>query len=117
MANIISDETIEYVGILAKLELSLEEKEAAKQDMGRMLDYIDMLNELDTTGVVPMSHVFPVQNVFREDVVTNGDDRDGILANAPARQDGAFVVPKTIEAGGEGSESDGNDGCPAGQED
>ena len=37
-----------------------------------MLDYIDKLNELDTTGVEPMSHVFPVQNVFREDVVTNG---------------------------------------------
>ena len=41
MANVISDETIEYVGILAKLELSDEEKEAAKSDMGRMLDYID----------------------------------------------------------------------------
>ena len=53
MANIISDETIEYVGILAKLELSDEEKEAAKKDMGRMLDYIDKLNELDTTGVEP----------------------------------------------------------------
>ena len=50
MANIISDETIEYVGILAKLELSDEEKEQAKKDMGSMLDYIDKLNELDTTG-------------------------------------------------------------------
>ena len=53
MANIISDETIEYVGILAKLELSDEEKEAAKKDMGRMLDYIDKLNELDTRAYVP----------------------------------------------------------------
>ena len=44
MANVISDETIEYVGILAKLELSPEEKEEAKKDMGRMLDYIDKLN-------------------------------------------------------------------------
>ena len=73
MANIISDETIEYVGILAKLELSEEEKEAAKKDMGRMLTYIDMLNELDTEGVAPMSHVFSIQNVFREDEVTNSD--------------------------------------------
>ena len=48
MANVITDETIEYVGILAKLELSDEEKEAAKKDMGNMLNYIDMLNELDT---------------------------------------------------------------------
>ena len=51
MANIISDEMIEYVGILAKLELSDEEKEQAKKDMGNMLNYIDMLNDLDTDGV------------------------------------------------------------------
>ena len=56
MANIISDETIEYVGILAKLELSEEEKEQAKADMGKMLDYIDKLNELDTSGVEPVSY-------------------------------------------------------------
>lgn len=97
MANIISDETMEYVGILAKLELSAEEKEEAKKDMGRMLDYIDMLNQLDTSAVEPMSHVFPVNNVFREDVVTNGDDRDNILSNAPQKKDGAFKVPKTVE--------------------
>lgn len=97
MANIISDETIEYVGILAKLELSGEEKEAAKKDMGRMLDYIDKLNELDTSGVEPMSHVFPVNNVFRQDVVTSGEDRDNILKNAPQQKDGAFKVPKTVD--------------------
>ena len=97
MANKISDETIEYVGILAKLDLSDEEKEVAKKDMGRMLDYIDMLNQLDTEGVEPMSHVFPVHNVFREDVVTNGDDRENMLANAPEQRDGAFVVPRTVE--------------------
>ena len=97
MANKISDETIEYVGILAKLDLSDEEKEAAKKDMGRMLDYIDMLNQLDTEGVEPMSHVFPVHNVFSEDVVTNGDDRENMLANAPEQRDGAFVVPRTVE--------------------
>lgn len=97
MANMISDETIEYVGILAKLELSGEEKEAAKRDMGRMLDYIDKLNELDTSGVEPMSHVFPVQNVFREDIVTNGDESDRILRNAPSEKDNMFVVPKTFE--------------------
>lgn len=97
MANIISDETIEYVGILAKLELSDEEKEQAKKDMANMLDYIDTLNELDTSGVEPMSHVFPVNNVFREDVMTNGDDREEILANAPEAKEGAFVVPKTFD--------------------
>lgn len=90
MANVISDETIEYVGILAKLMLSDEEKEQAKKDMGSMLDYIDKLGELDTTDVEPMSHVFPVNNVFREDVVTNGDDRDNIIANAPEEKDGSL---------------------------
>lgn len=97
MANIITDETIEYVGILAKLELSEEEKEQAKKDMGSMLDYIDKLNELDTTGVEPMSHMFPVQNVFREDVVTNGDDSENMLKNAPAERDNMYEVPKTVE--------------------
>ena len=97
MANIISDETIEYVGILSKLELSDQEKEQEKKDMGRMLDYIDMLNELDTSQVEPMSHVFPVYNVFREDVVVNEDQRDEILVNAPEQKDGQFQVPKTVE--------------------
>ena len=94
--NRISDETIEYVGILAKLELSEEEKERAKKDMEEMLDYIDKLEELDTEGVEPMSHVFPINNVFREDVVTNGDGSAATLANAPEKKDGGFKVPKTI---------------------
>ena len=78
MANKISDETIEYVGILAKLELTDEEKEAAKSDMEKMLDYIDTLNELDTSGIEPMSHVFPVNNV------------------APLCKEDSFEVPRTI---------------------
>ena len=96
MANKISDETIEYVGILAKLELSDEEKEQAKKDMETMLDYVDTLNELDTEGIEPMSHVFPVNNVFREDVVTNGDGHEATLANAPEVKENAFLVPKTV---------------------
>lgn len=96
MANIISDETMDYVGILAKLSLSGEEREQAKKDMERMLDYIDLLNRLDTEGVEPMSHVFPVQNVFREDVVTNGDTREQLLSNAPQEKDGMFMVPRTF---------------------
>ena len=97
MANIISDETIEYVGILSKLELSEEEKEQAKKDMGSMLDYIDKLNELDTTGIEPMSHVCPVQNVFREDVGTNGDESEKTLKNAPGEKDNMFMVPRTFD--------------------
>ena len=97
MASKITDETIEYVGILAKLKLSGAEKEQAKEDMQKMLNYIDKLDELDTTGVEPMSHVFPIHNVFREDVVTNGDDRERLLANAPEEKDGQYQVPKTVE--------------------
>ena len=84
------------MGILAKLALSDEEKEQAKKDMGRMLDYIDKLGELDTTGIEPMSHVFPVQNAFREDVVTNGDESEKTLKNAPGEKDNMFIVPITI---------------------
>ena len=65
--------------------------------MESMLDYIDKLNELDTSNVEPMSHVFPVKNVFREDVVENGDGGEETLANAPERRDRAFVVPMTVE--------------------
>ncbi|GFI64644.1 glutamyl-tRNA(Gln) amidotransferase subunit C [Lachnospiraceae bacterium] len=96
MADRISNETIEYVGMLAKLELSREEKEAAGRDMGRMLEYIDKLKELDTEGVEPMPHLFPESNVFREDIVANGDDSEEILRNAPEQRDGMFVVPRTF---------------------
>lgn len=96
MANKISDETIEYVGILAKLELNEQEKEQAKKDMEEMLDYIDKLGELDTSQVEPMSHVFQVNNVFREDEVTNGDGQESTLANAPEVKENAFLVPKTV---------------------
>lgn len=93
----ITDETIDYVGILAKLELSDEEKEQAKKDMSDMLAYVSKLNELNTDGVEPMSHTFDVHNVFREDVVTNNDDRDNMIRNAPESSDGCYKVPKTFD--------------------
>ena len=95
--NVISDETMEYVGILAKLDLSEEEKQAAKKDMERMLDYIDTLNELNPEGIEPMSHVFSMNNGFREDVVENEDGGEETLANAPERRDRSFVVPRTVD--------------------
>ncbi len=96
MANTISDETIEYVGILAQLDLSGEEKEKAKADMEKMLDYVDTLNELDTEGIEPMSHVLPVNNVFREDIPSDRNGQADTLANAPQAQDGCLKVPRTI---------------------
>ena len=96
MAKIIDDETIENVCILAKLSLSVEAKEKAKEDMQKMLDYVEKLDELDTDGVEPLSHIFGDQNVFREDVVTNGDNKEAMLANAPKAKEGQYQVPKTI---------------------
>ena len=82
--------------ILAKLSLSDEAKEKAKEDMQKMLDYVEKLDELDTDGVEPLSHIFGDQNVFREDVVTNGDNKEAMLANAPKAKEGQYQVPKTI---------------------
>ncbi|WP_310604937.1 Asp-tRNA(Asn)/Glu-tRNA(Gln) amidotransferase subunit GatC [Anaerosporobacter sp.] len=93
----ITDETITYVAALAKLELSREEKERAKTDLENIIGYMDTMNEIDTDNIEPMSHVFSMKNVFRDDVVTNGDDRDNLLGNAPVKKDGCFIVPKTVE--------------------
>ena len=92
----ISDDMIKYVAELAKLELSDENKEQAKKDMSDMLDYVNMLNELDTAQVEPMSHCFPVSNVLREDVVTNVNDRENMLLNAPEKSEDSYIVPKTF---------------------
>ena len=64
MAKIIDDETMENVCILAKLSLSEEEKEKAKAEMQKMLDYVEKLDELDTSEVEPMSHIFRMKTYF-----------------------------------------------------
>ena len=86
--QIIDDTVMENVEILAKLALTEEERKKAKEKMQEMLDYVDKLNELDTDGIEPLSHTFSMGNVFRKDVVTNGDDRDAMLDNAPKCKDG-----------------------------
>ena len=96
MANKIDDDMLEYIGILSKLELKDDEKEKARYDMEKMLGYVDKLNELDTEGTEPLVQAIDMQNVFREDVVTNGDDREDMLRNAPALKDGQYMVPKTF---------------------
>lgn len=97
MAGEITSETIDYISTLAKLELTEEEREEAGRDMRRMLEYFDQLNELDTSGVEPLSHVFPLQNVFREDEAVNGDGSGEVLQNAPERKETMFVVPKAVD--------------------
>lgn len=97
MSSMISDETIEYIGILAKLELLDAEKEKAKKDMERMIEYVDILNQLDTDNVEPMTHLFDSDNVFRDDIEHRDSDNEGMLLNAPERKDDLFVVAKTIK--------------------
>lgn len=96
MAEKITDKTMDEIEILAKFSLSREEKEKSREEMQRMLDYVDLLNQLDTKDVEPLTHIFPVQNVFREDVVVAGTPREELLKNAPKEKDGQFLVPKTI---------------------
>mgnify|MGYP002559543750 CR=1 FL=1 len=85
-----------YTGLVAGQNGVDKMNEQAKKDMETMLDYIDTLNELDTEGIEPMSHVFPVNNVFREDVVTNGDNHEAMLANAPQQKEQSYKVPRTF---------------------
>ena len=77
----ISDEVMANTELLAKLALTDEDK----------------LNELDTEGVEPLISLFPVENVFREDKVVNGDMRDELVDLAPRKKDGQYLVPKTVE--------------------
>ena len=92
----IEEYTIEHVGVLAQLELTEKEKRQAREDMAGMVAYVDKLRELDTEGVEPLSHLSAGQNVFREDVVSEADFSQRMLAEAPKCKDGMYVVPRTI---------------------
>jgi aspartyl-tRNA(Asn)/glutamyl-tRNA(Gln) amidotransferase subunit C len=85
-----------HVADLARLSLGPEEIELFTRQLNDILAYVSKLQELDTAGVEPLAHVTPVFNVFREDAVIKGLDRDTALENAPAREEGAFVVPRII---------------------
>ncbi len=93
----ITDKLIDYVAELAQLKLDGAQREQAKDDLARMIGYVDKLSELDTQGVEPMSHAFAAVNVFREDEEAASMDREDILKNAPAAKDGCFLTPKTVE--------------------
>ena len=88
---------IESVALLSRLELGEEEKEVLAGHINKLLDNFQTLQELDTEGVEPTSHVIPVSNVFRKDVVTPSLDPEEVLANAPQSEDGCFVVPRIVE--------------------
>ena len=93
----ITKEMVDYVSELSRLRLDEEEKEKMTGELEQILAYMDTLNALDTSGVEPMSHVFPVKNVLREDEVKPSSPRQALLANAPAPDEAAFLVPKAVE--------------------
>ena len=93
----ITREDVEHVADLARLELTPEEKETFIVQLNAILSYFDKLNELDTTGVEPTSHVLPLSNVFREDEVRPSLDRTHALQNAPEESHFFFKVPRIIE--------------------
>ena len=92
----ITDELVDYLGQLSRLELSEGEKAGLKHDLSDILDYMDQLAELDTAGKKERSHPFDAVNCFRTDQVKNGDDRQAVLSNAPAKKGDYFKVHKTV---------------------
>ncbi|MDI6906782.1 MAG: Asp-tRNA(Asn)/Glu-tRNA(Gln) amidotransferase subunit GatC [Thermoanaerobacterales bacterium] len=87
---------VEHVALLARLELSQEEKELYTSQLGKILEYARVLQELDTTEIPPTAHVLPLQNVFREDLVGEHLPIGDVLANAPEPEGHFFKVPRII---------------------
>jgi len=92
----ITREEVVHVARLARLTLSPEEVELFTRQLGEILRYVAKLEEVDTHGVEPMTHVLPEPEAFREDLVSPSLSPEEALANAPGREGGAFVVPRVI---------------------
>ena len=93
----ITRKEVEHVALLARLNLAEDELETFTGQMDAILAYVDKLNGLDTSGIVPTSHAVPMENAFRADEVRPSIGTENALANAPDRIDGFFRVPKVIE--------------------
>ncbi len=89
-------EDVDKIGRLARLSFSVAEKAALAHDLDRILDYVNMLDELDLTEVPPTFHVLDAINVFRADTVEPSLPREEVLRNAPRSKQGYFSVPKVI---------------------
>jgi aspartyl-tRNA(Asn)/glutamyl-tRNA(Gln) amidotransferase subunit C len=89
--------TVRHIAKLARVAVSDAEVEALVPELSNILGWIEQLGEVDVSGVEPMTAVIPNKLRLREDLVTEGDRRDDILANAPVAEHGFFAVPKVIE--------------------
>jgi aspartyl-tRNA(Asn)/glutamyl-tRNA(Gln) amidotransferase subunit C len=92
----ISRDEVQHVAQLARLSFSDEEEERMAKEMSQILDHFEKLDELDTSGVPPMSHVLDVTNVFREDNIEERIDQEQALEPAPEADGGYFQVPKVV---------------------
>ena len=90
-------ETARKVAKLARIAVEEERLPALAEDFGRILGFVEQLDEVDVEGVDPMVAVTPMRLKRREDVVTTGDMPERILKNAPDAREGFFAVPKVVE--------------------
>jgi aspartyl-tRNA(Asn)/glutamyl-tRNA(Gln) amidotransferase subunit C len=88
---------IDHVALLARLKLTDSEKTLFSKQVGDIINYINKLNELDTSGVEPTAHVLPIKNIFRDDKIRESLPRAKAMLNAPDKADGYYRVPKIIE--------------------
>lgn len=97
MAEPLPLDQVRRVANLARLKLSHEELTATAAQLGRILEYVEVLNELDTDDIAPLAHAVEMSNVFREDQVLPSLPREDALANAPKSDGRFFLVPQVIE--------------------
>ncbi|MDK8183148.1 Asp-tRNA(Asn)/Glu-tRNA(Gln) amidotransferase subunit GatC [Paenibacillus sp. UMB4589-SE434] len=90
-------DNVEHVARLARLQLSDEEKNQFLDQLNAILKYADKLNELHTDDVQPTTHVLPIHNVMRDDVVRESLPIERVMANAPEEEDGHFRVPAVLD--------------------
>jgi aspartyl-tRNA(Asn)/glutamyl-tRNA(Gln) amidotransferase subunit C len=93
----LSRDDVTRVARLARLGLSDAEADRALTDLNAILDLVDAMATVDTTGVTPIGHPLEATQVLRADQVTDIDARDALMANAPAKADGLFLVPRVVE--------------------
>lgn len=93
----IDQESLKKIANLARLEIKPDEEAALLSSMDSVLTWMDQLNEIDTEGVEPLTHIMDEVNNWREDVSVNSLTREEALANAPAKNDTYIMVPKVIE--------------------
>lgn len=90
-------DTVKRVAHLARIAVTDEEAKALQGDLNQILGFVEQLNEVDVEGVEPMTSAVASAMKMREDVVTDGNRVDDVVANAPRREGPFFVVPKVVE--------------------